>query len=333
MPSRMRNLSRKDAAMWSLLLIRSCTQYRDVSDWDFRLASAVIQRTFVVCSVLVPEAYPQPLRRNVAGKPPVRIIDIHTHPAFFNADVDRGEIQQLIDRAKGYGVERMVVLGDVLRYGRLPTARQISRINDQTARLTEWHPGYFTGFCYVNPVLGARHVAREIRRCAALGFRGIKLEVSCNAADRRMTPVMEEAESLSLPVLQHTADQTHIRQRSFHSDPIDTATLGRRFPRVQIIMAHLTAVGVRGVREVEDVPNIVVDTSAFQPVAGLVGYAVGRLGSARVVYGSDLVIRDLGSSIGRVLAAGLSKRQEQDVLFNNANRILGLNDGHAGCDE
>lgn len=216
----------------------------------------------------------------------------------------------------------MVILGDVLRYGRLPTASQIQAINDQTAQLVDWFPDYFFGFCYVNPMLGERSVRKEIGRCVGLGFCGIKLEISCNAADRAMAPVMEEAARYQLPVLQHTADQTNIRQRSFHSDPTDTATLGARYPGVQIIMAHLTSVGLRGVREVEDLPNVVVDTSAFQPVAGLVAYAVKRLGSHRVVYGSDLVIRDLGTSIGRVLAAEISSAAQEAVLFGNAQRIL-----------
>lgn len=220
----------------------------------------------------------------------------------------------------------MVVLGDVLRYGRLPSGGQIRKINDQTALLAEWFPGRLIGFCYLNPVLGGRAVRSEVARCVRMGFRGIKLEISCNAADSAMHAVMEAAREHGLPVLQHTADQTWIRQRRYHSDPVDTATLGRRFPDVQIIMAHLTAVGIRGVREVEEYGNVVVDTSAFQPVAGLVEYAVRRLGADRVVYGSDLVIRDLGSSVGRVLAARITGRQRHAVLFENARRILQLAD-------
>jgi hypothetical protein len=265
-----------------------------------------------------------PELRSASYGRPQRIIDIHTHPAFFNARVDRRRIEVLIRRARLFGVERMVVLGDVLRYGRLPDQRQIRRINNQTRQLVTWYPDYFLGFCYLNPKLGSTAVAEEVARCAGFGFRGIKLEISCNAAHRDMGPVMAAARNHRLPVLQHTADQTWIRQRSFHSDPADTATLGRRHPDVQIIMAHLTSVGVRGVREVEDIPNIVVDTSAFLPTAGLVEYAVSRLGADRVVYGSDLVIRDLGSSIGRVAGATLRARDRDAVFYGNARRILGL---------
>ncbi len=251
-----------------------------------------------------------------------RIIDIHTHPAFFQEEVDHADVRRLIRYGRKFGIERMVILGDVLRYGRLPSASQIRSINDQTAALVEAYPDYFLGFCYVNPKLGDRLVRKEIARCVRLGFCGIKLEISCNAADRAMAPVMEEAARYGLPVLQHTADQTNIRERAFHSDPADTATLGGRYPEVQIIMAHLTSVGLRGVREIEEYRNVVVDTSAFQPVAGLVAYAVARLGAERVVYGSDLVIRDLGSSVGRVLAADISRSERRAVLFDNARRIL-----------
>ena len=65
----------------------------------------------------------------------------------------------------------------------------------------------------------------------------------------------------------------------------------------QIIMAHLTACGLRGVMEIADVPNVWIDTSAYLPFAGLVEYAVEKLGAERVLYGSDLVIRDLPAQI------------------------------------
>ena len=256
---------------------------------------------------------------------PCPILDIHTHPTFEGTYCDRKSIDEIVRYGRSLGVEQMVVLGDVLLYGRLPSAEQVRAINNKTMELLQWHPDYFIGFCFLNPLLGASFVKEETERCIVdYGFRGIKLEICNNARDDCMEPVMEQARRLNVVVLQHSADQTIIQQREYHTDPADTAWLGRQYPDVKIIMAHLTACGLRGVMEIQHVPNIWVDTSAYQPVAGLVEYAVDKLGARRVLYGSDLVIRDLPSQIGRILAADISSEDKIDILYNNARRVLAL---------
>lgn len=133
---------------------------------------------------------------------------------------------------------------------------------------------------------------------------------------------MDQARKHDVVVLQHTADQTIIQQREYHTDPADTAWLGRENPDVRIIMAHLTSCGKRGVMEIADLPNVWIDTSAFQPFSGLVEYAVEKLGVDRVLYGSDLVIRDLPTQIGRILSADISEADKRAILFDNSYNLL-----------
>lgn len=252
------------------------------------------------------------------------IIDVHTHPYFRQDRRGRTGAARLIERARAQGISHLVALGDVLAYGRSPTERQVRRINDQTAALLAEHPGGVTGLCYLNPTLGARAVRNEIARCAAAGFRGLKLEIANNARDACMRPLMEEAEERGLVVLQHAWSMTKIGERSFHTDPEDVATLARRHPRVTIIMAHLTGCGVRGVLAVQDCPNVVVDTSGAAPEAGIVEYAVATLGAERVLYGSDAPIRDFAVAIARITGSRLDAAAKQKILRDNARRVLRL---------
>ena len=254
----------------------------------------------------------------------MRIIDVHTHPVFREAKPPEPGAAEVIRCARAHGIVHLVALGDVLAYGRLPTEAQIRAINDETASLIRRHPGFVTGFCYLNPVLGERAVRREIERCAALGFRGLKLEIANNAADRRMRPLMTEAERLGWPVLQHAWSMTKIRQRRFHTDPEDVATLARRHPGVRIIMAHLTGCGIRGVLAVKACGNVFVDTSGAAPEAGIVEFAVEHLGADRVLYGSDAPIRDFGVAIARVTGSPLDAGTKRKILFDNARALLGL---------
>lgn len=254
----------------------------------------------------------------------MRAIDVHTHPLLRDDHRARAGAAQLIRRARAHGIRHIVVLGDVLAYGRLPTDAQIRLINDDTAWLMRQYPGYVTGFCYVNPVLGGHAVTREVDRCTARGFRGIKLEIANNARAACMRPVMAAAERHGLVVLQHAWSMTKIRQRSFHTDPEDVATLARRWPRVRIIMAHLTGCGVRGVMAVKDCPNVVVDTSGAAPEAGIVEYAVAQLGAERVLYGSDVPIRDFGVALARITGSRLKADTQRKILYDNARALLRL---------
>jgi len=254
----------------------------------------------------------------------MRIIDVHTHPILRDDHRGWAGAAQLIARARSHGIRHLVVLGDVLAHGRSPTAAQLRAINDDTYRLMRAYPAEVTGFCHLNPTLGEKAVRAEIERCVARGFRGLKLEIANNARDACMHPLMTAARQHGLVVLQHAWSMTKIRQRRFHTDPEDVATLARRHPDVRIIMAHLTGCGVRGVLAVKDCLNVFVDTSGAAPEAGIVEYAVEQLGAERVLYGSDVPIRDFGVAIARITGSRLDAATKRQILHDNARALLQL---------
>ncbi len=255
----------------------------------------------------------------------MRAIDIHTHPVFMRGGCTKAAAARFAGEARSRGVVRMVCLGDVLAFGAQPTEPQVRVINDETARIGRWLPDTFIGFCALNPRLGERAVMREVERCVGgLGFRGIKLEISNNAREPCMKPVMRAAEKWGVPVLQHTWSMTNIRKRNLHSDPEDTAALARRHPNVQVIMAHLTGCGYRGVLEAKGVDNLVVDTSGGYPEAAILDFALEHLGADHVVYGSDLPIRETAITLARITGTAMSADERAKILYGNARRILKL---------
>jgi len=81
---------------------------------------------------------------------------------------------------------------------------------------------------------------------------------------------------------------------------------------------------VQGVSEIAPYRNLLVDTSGSQPARGLLEEAVRRLGAERVVFGTDLPIRDYASMLGKMFEAPLTDRQRRQILGLNAARLLRL---------
>lgn len=255
----------------------------------------------------------------------MRIIDVHTHPVIWKYGPNHANLRRWIAHGRRHGIVHMNVLGDVLRFGATPNAAQLRIINNGTAWVLRHYPDYFSGFCYLNPLLGERATMKEAERCFAQpGFRGIKLEIANNAAHPAMRHIAKAARTFAIPVLQHSWSTVNIHDRQHQSDPADTARFARRFPEVQIIMAHLTGIGFRGVIEAKGCPNLYVDTSGGFPEEGLIEFAAEHLGADHVLYGSDLPIRENTVTIGRILGASISSADKQMMLFTNTARLLKL---------
>ena len=252
------------------------------------------------------------------------IIDIHTHLATPGTQPDPKEMDIMIRLARRHGVERAVALGNLIGVGGPnPTQDDIRTINENSLNAVKAHPDFFIGFCYLNPEHPPEFSLGEIERCVVTGgMKGIKFWIAVKAPDKRHDPLMRRIEELGIPVLYH-AWYKQTEQGTNESTPAEVADLARRFPKVSIVMAHLTGDAERGVLDILACPNVLIDTSGGQPEAGLVEYAVRRLGAERVIYGSDWPIRDFGVQVGRVLGARLTEAQNNLIFRANAERIIG----------
>ena len=255
------------------------------------------------------------------------IIDIHIHHFLGRETLKSPEpVEPLMRLAKQAGVTRMNLLGNLFRTEKIrPPARDVKAINTLTMRQVRAYPDFFTGFCYLNPVLDGRFLLEEIDRCIADGnLIGLKFEIDLNCRDPRLDPLLDRARELDVPVLHHSWHNIDLCTQPYKSDPPDIADLAARHPQVTIIMPHLAGVGVRGVLDVLPHPNVLIDTSGGLSVAGLIEYAVDRLGPGRLLYGSDVNGRDFSCQIGRVLGAQVSAKVKEQILWRNAARVLKL---------
>lgn len=250
------------------------------------------------------------------------IIDIHTHPRWrqgqFLNHPDPAEGDAMLELANKQGIGVLCLLGRFFPY---PDKAGIQAINNATIGMVKRHPGRLFGLCFLNPVLPPCFLVDEIQRCYDAGLSGVKLEYEVNARDRRLDPIMEKIAELDAFVLHHSWYKT-VGKVAMESDPSDIADLAERHPDTKILMAHLTAGGIRGVLDIQQHHNVLVDTSGSPPVSGLVEYAVAKLGAHRVLFGSDFPIRDFACQLGRIEGAALSTEDREMLLWKNAARLL-----------
>lgn len=252
------------------------------------------------------------------------IIDAHTHYPFGEFK-EMKDVVEIIKLAKKFGISKLCLLGDVFRYGYYPNEEQIKETNDLTIKLTEKHPDFLVGFCYLNAANDTDFCLGEIERCIVQnGFRGVKFEVSLNCRSRKMDALMKKAAELDCAAFHHTWYKS-TGKCDEESDPSDIADLASRFPGAKIVMPHLAGCGMRGILDIMKHKNVYIDTSGAQPVSGLIEYAVEKLGPDRILYGSDIAGRDFSAQLGRIYGAEISEKDRKKILGLNAQKLFKLN--------
>jgi uncharacterized protein len=248
---------------------------------------------------------------------PERIFDIHAH-LLGDALLDAEFLAFARAHGMRFGVSCLGPDGAMLAR---PTPDECRRANNRTLDLIAAEPVLAFGFCYVS-ALHPEAAIEEIRRCVRDGpMVGIKLWIAVPCTDERTDAIAAEATALGVPILQHAWVRIG-EQLEGESTPEDVAILARRHPATTLIMAHMAFDWRRGVDAIADCPNVLVDTSGFDPEAGSIEHAVATLGADRVLYASDAPGRDVLCQIGKVLAADLSAEDRDKLLRGNAERLL-----------
>lgn len=135
-------------------------------------------------------------------------------------------------------------------------------------------------------------------------------------------PIVERVSELGGVIMQHTWFKTGGKQGPGESTPSELAELAARFPRQNFICAHAGGEWERGLRAVRSSPNILVETSGFDATAGFLEMAVRELGGDRILFGSHLPSRSLGTELSKVLGADLTEETRKLILGANFRRLL-----------
>lgn len=135
-------------------------------------------------------------------------------------------------------------------------------------------------------------------------------------------PLVKRIAELNGIIMQHTWFITGGKSSPTMSTPSELVELAAKFPEQQFICAHAGGEWERGIRAVRDSPNILIETSGFDATAGFIEMGVRELGAERIVFGSHLPSRSLGTELGKIIGAEITEKDKTLILGENYRQLL-----------
>ncbi len=139
---------------------------------------------------------------------------------------------------------------------------------------------------------------------------------------RNFRPLVERIAELRGVIMQHTWFKTGGKQGPGESTPSDLVELAAQYPQQKFLCAHAGGEWQRGIRAVRNSPNVLVETSGFDATAGFIEMAARELGAERIVFGSHLPSRSLGTELGKVVGADITEDDKRLILGENYRSLL-----------
>lgn len=236
----------------------------------------------------------------------MKVIDAHAHVGKFgswaNISCTAGELLEKMEEAR---VEKSILFAPD---------------NDLVRRTVKRHPRRFVGYVWPNPHDPG---ALELVNAAVdgWGFRGVKLHPLVHAflpTDDVVLPIVDFARKRKIPVAIHSGHPPF-------SLPWSIGELAELYRDVRIVMLHMGhAHGVyikAAIDTAKRFDNIVLETSGVS-MHSKIKEAVDKVGEGRVVFGSDYPFHDYTVELRKIEVAGLSRRQKELVVYENAKALL-----------
>ena len=254
----------------------------------------------------------------------VLVIDCHAHHGCSRHWIPYHDEQGLLTTMDRIGIDTacvssMTALHSDYRAG-----------NDEVIALTERHPERFIGFAVANPRF-PDDLEAELERCFRhQGIRGIKIHPATYVHDypidgQNYEPVWTFASQRDCPVLTHAGPRSERPKLG----PQLIAQVARRHPELKLIIGHAGSYDSwealdEHIEIVRQHDNLFLDVSTMNRFYRSVDHMVDKVGSERVLFGTDGPFHSFIAEFGAVVYARISDEAKENVLGRNMARLLNL---------
>lgn len=227
-----------------------------------------------------------------------------------------GTLDSYLQHADAVGVQRFAAHSVAM------TPHNAQRIN---AFIMEAHrriPDRLVPFAALHP--DDPNIGETVDELVRQGFRGVKIHPDIQRFELdgdRARPMMEALEG-RLPLLIHCGDY-----RYDFDGPKRILSLRKKHPKLEMICAHFG-----GWMEWDSAVNLLAgedlmvdcSSSLYQWTPEQATRAVHAFGAKHVLFGSDYPMWTLEEEMERFMRMELSEQEREDILWNNAARLLKL---------
>ncbi len=248
------------------------------------------------------------------------IIDSHIH-------LERGKdpfesTKTLLHEMELAGVDRACLMPRVGSGSRYYGTEELEETLEFTQRIVDQNNGKFYPLIWLNPTHPFSFLEPFLEKAVLNGpFNGVKLSIQMNATDRRNDQLFSFLQEHDIPLLYHSWYKT-VDKHLYESDPSDIAKMAERYPKLRVMLAHVTGGRIRGSVDILPHPNLYYDTSGSQPEDGYLQNALDLLGADRILFGSDFPGRDIAVQRARIDSIDLTPEQKEKILWRNAVRFF-----------
>jgi predicted TIM-barrel fold metal-dependent hydrolase len=253
-----------------------------------------------------------------------RIIDSHLHLGNLpNLNFPGGTDKQIIDLLKQSGVEKAIFS----HHGALSTFKSGLK---KTMDVLERYKDFLLAYNVYNPNFGEESLNAIKSLKDDKSFVGIKIHPSwhsCYPYDGKYEKFWEYADRNGLIVLTHSWNPHVPNRAQKYSDPFFFEKIIKKYRDVRLILAHAGGRGeylYKVIDLLERHENLYVDFAGDIFTPGLIEEYVMRIGSERLLFGTDMPWIDVRFYISDLLASKISNGDKANIFGLNAIRLFNI---------
>ncbi len=250
----------------------------------------------------------------------LKIFDFHMHVGYdFNGK--SGNSREYLNTLKNVGITRCAGCAIDMACNAQPIENYgdiIKRLNAHAYDIEEQYPDFYTAGVHVHPdfVDLSCEIMREHKSRGGLLVGELVYYMMGYQYDHAgLYEIFSYADELGMVVSLHPSSKRYS----------DMEKLLTSFPNLKIVIAHLDGYGLFDsvIDLMKKYPNMYTDISAYGATReGMLTDAVSKIGSDRILFGTDFPGYQIQPFIDAVLKSGLSDTDIDNIMYNNASKLL-----------
>ena len=250
------------------------------------------------------------------------IIDSHLHlgsPAYLY--LPSNNTDAVINLLKRFGVKKAICSNHAsffsIRFGL-----------NELLQILEKYRDFLFGYFVYNPNFDSISL-KLLKECLDyIHIAGIKIHPSwhqCYPGDKKYEKFWNLAQEKQIPVLTHSWNPEVANKMQKFSDPFLFEKIIKQYPDLKLILAHAGGRGnmlYKVITLMEKYENLYVDFAGDIFVPGLLEKYVKKVGSERLLFGTDMPWTDIRFHLSNILNLELNQNDIRNILGLNAIKLF-----------